>query len=889
MLLYIKSELKSNQVLQQELQGTYESVWCEVKLKDRDKLLVGSLYRSPNNTDKENEDFTEMMRRVSTYPSSHKLVLGDFNCPRIDWTSETSKSGEDNINSKMLECFRDTFWHQHVREATHHRPGCQSTLIDLIMTNEEGMIKNLNHLAPLGASHHQVLKFNFSCYYIQSANQAHRLLHHKADFEGMRAELQEINWDNLLEGKQALETHKTIEETITKMTEKHTPKSKPSGRRSTKKPLWMNSKSLAKVKKKYHTFKRYMDSREGEDYLKYSQARNQSRWECRKAIRDFEKKIAAEAKKNPKSFYRYARSKLKTKTTIADLVREDGSLASSDKEKAEALNEFFGSVFTREDLDNMPTFEDRLFNSLLEDMEFTVEDVKKKLDKLKPDKSPGPDSIHPKILHELSDVLAKPLTILFQKSLQESMVPEEWKKSNVTPIFKKGTKSSTSNYRPVSLTSVICKVMESLIRDKLMSHMCNNNLLNNCQHGFRTGRSCVTQLLDMMETWTNILDSYGSIDAIYLDFRKAFDTVPHERLLLKLHGYGIRGNMLSWIRQFLVGRTQRVVVNSEKSKWSPVLSGIPQGSVLGPTLFILYVNDMPDAIHSTLLMFADDTKIFRRINSLADCEELQKDLEQLKDWSVKWLLDFNSSKCKRLHMGPNNPEFEYSLPEGENSTKLEQTTAEKDLGVWVDKQLDFSRHVEEQAGKANRILGMIRSSFTYLDTPTLRKLYTSLVRPHLEYANSVWNPLYLKDAHAIENVQRRATRLVPELQKERIYGRDKRKPDYVERLRILKLPSLFYRRARGDMIEVWKYLNDVYQVDQTMLKRDECSSTRGHCHKLKKQHNRLKLRSHFFSQRVVTAWNNLPKEVAEASTLLTFKCKLDKAWEEFMYIQHPMF
>ena len=192
-------------------------------------------------------------------------------------------------------------------------------------------------------------------------------------------------------------------------------------------------------------------------------------------------------------------------------------------------------------------------------------------------------------------------------------------------------------------------------------------------------------------------------------------------------------------------------------------------------------------------------------------------------------------------------------------------------------------------GKANRILGMVRASYTFLDGPTLRRLYTSLVRPHLEYANSVWNPPYIKDAQSIENVQRRATRLVPELQKECLYGNHKRKPDYIERLQILKLPSLYYRRARGDMIEVWKYLNGIYQVDQQMLVRDIGSSTRGHTLKLKKSHNRLLVRSHSFSQRVISTWNNLPKEVAEAKTMDTFKRLLDKAWEEYMFIQTPLF
>ena len=213
---------------------------------------------------------------------------------------------------------------------------------------------------------------------------------------------------------------------------------------------------------------------------------------------------------------------------------------------------------------------------------------------LKITKPPGPGGLHPRPLVEMANELVEPFRELFAKSLDEGALPHCWKEGNITPVFKKGRKHIRGNYRPVSLTSVACKMMEQLVRNEVMEHVLTNNLLSSFQHGFVHGRSCTTQLLAVLDKWTNAIDHGESIDAIYLDFTKAFDTVPHQRLLVKLKGYGIGGKVLQLIAAFLDGRRQRVI-NGSKSLWSPVTIGIPQGSVLGPILFVCYMNDMVDS------------------------------------------------------------------------------------------------------------------------------------------------------------------------------------------------------------------------------------------------------------------------------------------------------
>jgi len=247
--------------------------------------------------------------------------------------------------------------------------------------------------------------------------------------------------------------------------------------------------------------------------------------------------------------------------------------------------------------------------------------VLKHLQGLKPDKSPGPDMIHPRVLKECAHQLAYPLFCLFRRSLDEGNIPKDWKSGNVIPVYKKGSRTSVDNYRPVSLTSVICKVMEKLLRKPLLDHMFDNDFISDSQHGFIPGRSCTTQLLEVLDKWTDILDSGGALDVIYLDLAKAFDPVPHRRLLLKLQSYAINGTYLSWISSFLLVHCQRVMVSGTGSKWESVLSGVPQGSVLGPVLFVCYINDMPNTVSSFIYMYADDTKLGRRVATAEDSKK----------------------------------------------------------------------------------------------------------------------------------------------------------------------------------------------------------------------------------------------------------------------------
>ena len=238
--------------------------------------------------------------------------------------------------------------------------------------------------------------------------------------------------------------------------------------------------------------------------------------------------------------------------------------------------------------------------------------------------------------------------------MREGRVPEDWRRANVVPIYKTGDKGKTKNYRPVSLTCQLCKVFEKLVRDELVEYLEGNRLLKETQHGFRKRRSCLTNLLSFLDRVTEELDRGGGMDVVYLDFAKAFDKVPHQRLLRKLERYGVSGNVLAWIRGWLLDRWQRVGVRGNWSGWRRALSGIPQGSVLGPVLLLVFIDDLEKGVMSGVLKFADDTKIFRRVDSDEDREALQRDLDRLVQWSEVWQMKFNVDKCKVMHLGRGN-------------------------------------------------------------------------------------------------------------------------------------------------------------------------------------------------------------------------------------------
>ena len=478
--------------------------------------------------------------------------------------------------------------------------------------------------------------------------------------------------------------------------------------------------------------------------------------------------------------------------------------------------------------------------------------------------------------------LSKPLKLLFAKSISEGSVPKIWKDANITPIFKKRSRLQAVNYRPVSLTSIICKLLEGIIRDVFMSFLVKNGLISKDQHGFVEKKACVTNLLETLDFITSRLADGECVDVIFLDFLKAFDMVPHMRLLKKLKGYGVSGVLHDWFSSFLSKRRQRVVLGDCESTWRDVKSGVPQGSVLGPLLFVLYINDLPECVGCECKLYADDSKLISATQNGLTALKLQNDIDSVSNWTKDWLMRLNASKCKVMHLGSKNAMKEYNVEDLNTGLRkpIEETECEKDMGVFIRSDLKWEDQVRHAASKANKVLGMLKKTFVCRESELWKKLYISLVRPHLEYAVQVWNPYYEKDIEIIEKVQRRATKIPTELSN----------LEYEERLKRWGLTTLKERRVRGCLIQMYKVHNELetinwYRGPQYSVNPHEKRLKQGNSISLIKEYMKsakindfrhfVGVRYEYFTNSVVEHWNKLSNHVVTAPNLNTFKARLD--------------
>ena len=880
-MIYTHNSLDKSTV-QIKMENKFEETCIlEIRLRGGDTLLFGCIYRSPTVTQDSavnNENLNQLLMTLCNKSYSHVCLVGDFNFKDINWKTWTTFHGEESKEAKFLETIRDGFLLQHIEKATRVRGNDEPSLIDLLLTNEKHQISDIVHHAPLGKSDHSVISFNYHCY-LDYSKPKKCYNYRKGDFQGMLHQLESSKWKEKYladgEGKDPEDLWCSIKTKLLELRNEFVPiRTIETSNNSTVKGDIPINKTLQKAIKEKHSLHRRwirgIQRGSQEARAEYTKARNKVTRLIRHSKRMFEKVVASNSKTNPKDFWKYVRKKMKTKSGVSPLLadkKDPNSLRFQDKEKADILQHQFCSVFT-EERGETPMMNKRTTKSI-HTLLISEEMVKNEIRILNVNKSCGPDEISPIILIKLVDHVAGPLAMLMNRTLQHGSLPKEWKKAFVSPIYKKGSQNIAENYRPISLTSVVCKLMEKFMKDAVLNHLIENNLLSRKQFGFISGRSTVTQLLNYFDKCAETISNGGVVDSIYFDFAKAFDTVPYKRLSVKMKAYGIEGDVLVWIEDFLTEREQCVRVNGELSLPKPVTSGIPQGSVLGPLLFVLYINDLPDVVQSNILLFADDTKIFQKIDSKEDALLLQKDIDELQLWSDKWLLRFNIDKCHVLTLGKfSNIQHthRYLLYEAE----LEHVFEEKDLGVIVDMEMTFEEHIASKVKKANGIMGLIRRSFSFLDPAMFKLLYTTFVRPHLEYAQPAWSPHLRKHIKMLESVQIRATKLVDGF----------KSLDYAERLEKLDIPTLMHRRERGDMIQVWRHFRT---YDQSTLSPNFRPTRANRKHRYQLTWNRPKdgtkgIQANSFYFRVAKTWNNLPVKVVEAETVDSFKARLDEAW-----------
>jgi len=506
---------------------------------------------------------------------------------------------------------------------------------------------------------------------------------------------------------------------------------------------------------------------------------------------------------NPKYFYKYVKSKSKIKASIGPLTNDDGSIIADPLSICEAFKLQFENVFSIPDKDKTIPEPCTFFSAeaqtdvFLDNIQFDQHDIEDAIKKLTPNLAAGPDNFPAILLKSCARELSLPILLLWKASMSAGVIPNLLRKALITPIFKSGSRGLAKNYRPIALTSHIIKIFEKIMVRQLTNFLESNNLINHNQHGFRTGRASVSQLLSHYNRILTSLEKNKSTEVIYLDFAKAFDKVDHGIVLHKLRALGITGRLAIWIHSFLHERKQIISVNGTLSPESSVISGVPQGSVLGPILFIILINDINrDIAHSEVSSFADDTRVSKEIHTIQDSELLQSDLEKIYQWANSNNLCFNSSKFERICYTSNNPIPEYSYTT-EDGSEIKKTAHLRDLGVIMSDSATFAEHIYTIAASGRNQLGWILRTFQSRDKSLLLTLWKSLVVPILEYCCQVWSPWQLGEIQALEAIQRTCTAKIAEVSH----------LDYWERLKYLNLYSLERRRERYIIIYIWKIIN----------------------------------------------------------------------------------
>ena len=496
---------------------------------------------------------------------------------------------------------------------------------------------------------------------------------------------------------------------------------------------------------------------------------------------------------------------------------------------------------------------------------FTVNGVKKLLENLDPSKAVGPDEIPPRVLKELASDIAPILTEIFNRSYQTGVMPDDWRKANVVPAYKKGKKILAVNYRPISLTCICCKLFEHVMVSHIMGHLERHNALYKFQHGFRSRLSCESQLTEFYhDIVSNTFEGFQT-DVLVMDFSKAFDKVGHQRLLEKVTRYGITGPTKRWVAQFLSDRTQTVVLEGHRSDTVPVTSGVPQGSVLGPCLFLLYINDMAEKLNSTVRLFADDTIAYLAIGDNNDAASLQHDLDLLASWEQTWQMEFHPDKCQVLRVSRKRKENVIAASYTLHGHTLKVVDHVKYLGVTLSSDLKWNRHIGNAINKANSTLGMLKRNIKVGCRATKAAAYQSLVRPHLEYSSCVWDPPPTSDkrtkglAVKLEGVQHRAARWC--------FNKYRRWPEVIsvsDLVRQLNWPLLTHRRLVARLALMYKMTTGMSNMAYRSLLVPHPYALRDFHELAYVELDRSPVKLYYansFFPRTVEQWNALPPDV----------------------------
>ena len=730
-----------------ELSTTYDHidlVSIDLKLCNSSSFTFVVIYIPPQVSA---EYFETFLIDLSVYllNKTSVIVMGDFNVR--SYINRDLNNNKCRATNEFFNCLE-------IVQVNNIR-NCDNVLLDLVAVSSSiscSVNREYTPLSKIEDKYHPSLSIEIHFKVLKSkcfrSNQTRRSYNYrKANLSALYNDIQNAEWHKIQENDDINTMCDVFYANLYKVLDDNVPLRKIT---KLKYPAWYDKEIISTIKRKFKFHSKYKRFRRQSDQNEFQRLRFLSKNLIQLAFKDFLAKAELNINNHPEHIWNFIHSK-DCRTRIPGVMNDNGFSIDSPREIVEAFANYFASVYSPKS--NLSTsINDNIFSPNICIEPVTVNQVISVISQLNACSSLGHDEIPYFLVHDCAEAFSYPLTAIFNKCIEKSEFPTIWKTARIVPIHKSGDKAIVTNYRPIAILSIFSKIFERLIFNQIFPQI--KQYLSPFQHGFIPRRSTTTNLAILTDFIATSLDCQGQVDVIYTDLRKAFDRIDVDIISNKLRNFGFNNNALKLMKSYLVDRTQYVFYNGVQSSNYKPTSGVPQGSNLGPLIFTIFINDLPNSISCDSLIFADDVKLYRRITNFNDCYNLQQDLTQLSRWCITNKLELNTNKCKIVSYTRkySYPKFDYAI----YNDVLERVESITDLGVIFTNDLNFKSHINFITDKAIKKLGFVlRNCREFKNTSTLKRVYSSLVRPLLEYATVVWSPSTSGSKNNLENVQRR--------------------------------------------------------------------------------------------------------------------------------------
>ena len=868
LLVYIKNGVSASRRSDLEHENL-ECIWTEVKPVKSKSFLVGNIYRPPNSSIQWNAIFEDCMETVLR-EEKEIYIMGDINRDLLNnqiktaWTDYMEPFGLTQLVSEATRVTHDS-----------------RTLIDHIYSNCPENVTSLD-VPKIGLSDHYPIFFTRKMH-VQPPKMSHYTISYRSfkTFDELKfvEDLQSVPWDTI---KLFDDTDDILEawlDLFLQVVDKHVPLKQHRVRHKNQ-PQWLSSEILDAMKCR----DRHKSLGNHDEYKVW---RNKVIKLIQNGKKTQYQTFISNNKGNPSSIYKLFKEvgagKGPQKQSTIGSIKTGETLIEDSKEIASEFNNFFVNVASKLKEPITSTNHDKLKEFCQEklppDMKFEIpiigrQKVLKFLSNIDINKATGTDMIGPRLLKFAAPFIADEITFICNQSIAKSVFPSKWKEAKVTPLFKNGPHEDVNNYRPISILPVLSKVLEKHVHESLYDYLHAFQLLHKTQSGFRSQHSCETALVNMIDSWLNAIDNGKMIGVVLVDFKKAFDLVDHQILLNKLEIYGIKDDALSWFDTYLTNRKQQVSINNCQSDFQQISYGVPQGSILGPLLFLLFINDLPLYTNNVFTdLYADDTTVYDIQDSMEQIESnLQSALNGLQIWCKSNGMILNSSKTKVMFVTTNQKRKRLNrqnLDLNFQNEPLNMISSDKILGVFVDNNLTWTDHIKYLTKKIASSIWLLSKIKKFLSQDHRVQFYKSYIQPHIDFCNIVWGSSSECNKLKIFRLQKRACKVILDYNVE-----DSR--EAMSSLKIMSIYDRLYLRKAKFMFKVFNNLTPSY-ISENFTRRNNLNtsinlrSSSAGCFIPPKP--RTECFKHSLRYSGCLVWNSLPEDIKNAPTIDTFHCR----------------